>query len=276
MMSVSEKLLLRLSRPREVVSTQKFSQPDWTVESTLNTFLRVYPDFLTLIKDKRIIHFGCGQGLQSVAMAKFGAKEVVGIIHRKEDLEFANRQSKKHNVEGKTIFSNTIEKIKTRQFDLIISQNSMEHFNDPKAILLIMKSLLADNGKIFVTFGPPWFAPYGSHMQYFTRLPWIHILFPERTVMRVRALYRDDGARRYEDVELGLNKMSLKKFENLISVCRLKITHKKYEGVKKLNFLTGVPGVRELMTNHVTCLLEKNDPVTNYLVQYKRAVTSNN
>jgi SAM-dependent methyltransferase len=104
---------------------------------------------------------------------------------------------------------------------IVISQNSMEHFEDPVKILDEMKSALNQDGKILITFAPPWFAPYGSHMHFFCKVPWINILFSERTVMKVRSNFRSDGATKYEEVESGLNKMTVTKFERIVANAKL-------------------------------------------------------
>jgi hypothetical protein len=131
----------------------------------------------------------------------------------------------------------------------------MEHFPSPDDELRKMRPAVSRNGAILVTFGPPWFAPYGSHMQFFTNLHWVNLLFSEDTVMRVRARYRSDGATRYEEVEGGLNRMSLAKFERLVRSCHTRIVYRKYEAVKRMDWLTKVPVARELLTNHASFIL---------------------
>lgn len=90
---------------------------------------------------------------------------------------------------------------------------------------------------------------------FFCRLPWINLLFSEKTVMTVRSRYRGDGALRYEDVESGLNKMSLRRFERLLESSRFRIEWIRYRGVKGQDWVRRFPVLRELLTNHVTCSL---------------------
>jgi SAM-dependent methyltransferase len=141
------------------------------------------------------------------------------------------------------------------QFDVVISQDSFEHFPEPDAVLHEMSLLLNRSGVLLITFGPPWFAPYGSHMHFFCKVPWINLLFSEEVVMRARSRFKSDGASTYEEVESGLNKMTIRKFESIVSSCNLKVTYRKYECVKGLNWLSRIPLARELFINHVSVVL---------------------
>ncbi|NUQ64591.1 MAG: class I SAM-dependent methyltransferase, partial [Pirellulales bacterium] len=100
--------------------------------------------------------------------------------------------------------------------DAAWSIDSFEHYDRPDAILDQIKRLLAPHGRLLVSFGPPWKNPYGCHMWFFNRFPWIHLLFREQTILAVRRLYRNDGAQRYRDVDGGLNQMTLARFEKLV------------------------------------------------------------
>jgi hypothetical protein len=116
-----------------------------------------------------------------------------------------------------------------------------------------MKELINSSGKLIITFGPRWLAPYGSYMQFFCKIPRINIFFPESIVMGVRSLFRNDGSITYE--ESGLNKMSVHKFEKILSQCGFKIEYKKYSCVKGINFLSNIPFLRELFINRIDVML---------------------
>jgi hypothetical protein len=94
-------------------------------------------------------------------------------------------------------------------------------------------------------------------MHFFCKVPWINLLFPEKVVMRARSHFRSDGATTYEEVESGLNKMSVGKFESIINSCNLMPIYRKYECVKGINWLSKVPSMRELFINYVTVVLSK-------------------
>jgi hypothetical protein len=120
-----------------------------------------------------------------------------------------------------------------------------------------MKRAAKTGGRIYITFGPPWFAPYGSHMHFFTKVPWVNILFSERTVMNVRRLFRQDGAARYIDVESGLNKMSLARFDRIVRGSGLRVEWRTHELVKGIDALRLLPFASEFFVNRVNCALRR-------------------
>jgi len=251
-MKVTEKFLLSLSR--------EYVQPSSAIEEfkpevSLRLLLRVYPDFISMIAQKTVLDFGCGTGRQSVACRMNGARYVVGLDTNERHLHKARELAKRYCPDNGVEFVNSIEDRFLRKFDIVISQNSMEHFDDPTARVKDMKSLLNKDGVILITFADPWFSPYGSHMQFFTKIPWVNILFAEKTVMNVRAHFRSDGAKRYEEVESGLNRMSVAKFERIIADCGMRIRFKRYECVKGINSLATIPVVREFFINRISCIL---------------------
>jgi len=217
-----------------------------------------FPDLEAMVSGKRVADFGCGLGAQAMALAGAYRCRVVGIDTNPATLaKAANAARERHLDTERVSFCDFTAPELFGAFDVVISQNAMEHYPQPAAALETMRRLLRPGGQIMLTFGPPWFAPWGSHMQFFCRVPWVNVLFRERTVMRVRASYRSDGARRYEDVESGLNKMSLRKLEELLSASTMGVEYIRYHGVKRQDWVSEVPLLRELFVNQVTCLLTR-------------------
>lgn len=214
----------------------------------LKVLQREYPDLEEIVRGKRVLDFGCGHGDQAAALAERYGCEVTGLEIVPSTLQTA-REKHPH--------IRFIDKLDSARYDVIISLNAMEHFTDPMEVLRSMRQAVTRDGLILVTFGPPWYAPYGSHMHFFCKIPWLQLWFPEEAVMSVRANWKHDGAKRYEDVEGGLGKMSLRKFERVTRESGLKIWRRRYTGVKKLNFLTWIPVIRELTTVHATVLMTR-------------------
>jgi len=254
-MKLSERILFSLSRAPQT-RDYDLAREDWSVDNALHILAGAFPDFPRLIAGKKILDFGCGWGYQAVALIKQGARQVVGLDTYLKSLEKARHLAQAHGLTEKQVqFTDKLEQSDRGAFDIVISQNSMEHFVEAVKIVQEMKLALHPAGRLLITFGPPWYAPYGSHMQYFTKLPWVNLLFDEATVMNVRANFRKDGAKKYEEVEAGLAKMSVGRFERLVSQCGMKVQYKKYECVKGFDFLGRLPVLRELFINHVNCAL---------------------
>lgn len=254
-MRLSEKILFSLSRAPET-KDYDLVREDWTVDNALHILTQAFPDLKNLIANKKILDFGCGWGFQSVALIKQGARQVVGLDTHLKSLERARNLAQAHGLTVKQVrVTEQLEESEVGTFDIVISQNSMEHFVEAVKIMQSMKVALNPTGRLLITFGPPWYAPYGSHMQYFTKLPWVNILFDEKTVMSVRSNFRKDGAKKYEEVEAGLAKMSVGRFERIVSQCGMRMQYKKYDCVRGLDFLGKLPVARELFINHVSCAL---------------------
>jgi SAM-dependent methyltransferase len=255
---LSERVLLALSRERSAPEDTRGGGFDG--DNALELLRREFPDLGQRITGQRVLDFGSGLGYQSVALARLGARSVLGLDTNPAVLPRAREVAERAGVAERVRFADRLRADMRGTFDVIVSQNAMEHFGDPEAVLAEMERALRPGGEVLLVFGPPWYAPWGSHMQFFTRVPWVNLLFAERTVMRVRARYRDDGATRYEEVEGGLNRMTVAKFERLVARSGLVVRSRRYAGVRGLDALGRLPVVRELFVNMITCVLAKPSP----------------
>lgn len=216
-------------------------------EEPLKVLRREYPDLAQMVMGKSVLDFGCGYGEQSRALAEAYGCVVTGYDNNPRVLDEARKKPAQR--------VRFVESLDAQQYDVVVSLNAMEHFSDPKSVLDQMARVVRPDGVLLVTFGPPWYAPFGSHMHFFCAVPWLNLLFPESVVMKVRERFWQDGARRYEEVEGGLNRMSLRKFERLLRREDLRVERRNYTAVKRVNTLTRIPVIRELITNHVTVVL---------------------
>lgn len=257
-MDLSERILFSLSRTPEAGDYSQ-KEGETTIDNALNLLTRVFPDFAALVSGKRVVDFGCGAGHQSIALVQKYDCSVVGVDSSPKMLAMAIENAKRYGVSSQklSLIASTTPDMRN-SFDAVISQNSFEHFANPEKVLEEMASLLTDSGIILITFGPPWFAPYGSHMHFFCKAPWVNVFFSEKTVMKVRSHFRNDGIMWYKDLATGLNKMTLAKFESIISSCGLEVAYKKYEAIKRIDWLSKVPLLREAFTNHVTVILRRS------------------
>jgi SAM-dependent methyltransferase len=161
------------------------------------------------IEGRTVIDFGCGAGSQAIELAQRGAQHVYGIDIQERWLAIAREQAQIADCRNVTFSHESAGPV-----DVIISIDAFEHFADPAAILKTMAGMLRPNGCVLVSFGPPWYHPLGGHL--FSVFPWAHLVFTEQALCRWRSHIRNDGARKFCEVEGGLNQMTIKGFERLV------------------------------------------------------------
>ena len=210
------------------------------------------PEFLQTVRGKTVIDFGCGEGDEAVEIALNGAAKVVGIDIRDNLLEIARQSARAAGVERICSFALTTQE----PADVIVSLDSFEHFADPAQILSIMASLLKPHGEVIASFGPTWYHPLGGHL--FSVFPWAHLIFSEKALIRWRADFKTDGATRFGEVAGGLNQMTIRRFEQLISSSPFELVELDLVPIRKLNPLHNRL-TREFTTALVRCRLVKRN-----------------
>ena len=207
-------------------------------------------ELLERIRGKDVLDFGCGHGVEAVEMSRV-ARSVFGLDILPSSLEKAREGALAAGV-AETCTFGTVPP--TQPVDAIISLDSFEHFDDPGDILRQMYDLLRPGGQVIVSFGPPWFHPFGGHL--FSIFPWAHLLFSEKALIAWRSDIRSDGATRFREVEGGLNQMTVRRFEKLVAQTQFRLVHLEVVPIRRLrpvaNRLT-----REFTTSIVRCVLER-------------------
>ena len=185
-------------------------------------------DALALIRDKTVLDFGCGEGLETLDLVRYGAKKAIGLDIRQSVLDTATNNARAAGLSDRCEFTtSTVE-----QVDVIVSLDAFEHFEDPSGVLTVMHSLLKPSGVVIASFGPTWYHPLGGHL--FSVFPWAHLLFSEEALIRWRTHIRDDGATRFGEVEGGLNQMTLARFERLVCASGFRIDTLEAVPIRKL------------------------------------------
>jgi SAM-dependent methyltransferase len=207
-----------------------------------------------------VMDFGCGYGRTVLDIAKLGPRQVIGLDIRDSVLHEARKlaeNEKQSNVRYVSALTDGVKEL-YGNVDIIVSIDAFEHYGDPAKVLDEMDKYLARDGRVYISFGPPWWHPYGAHLQFMTRLPWPHVMFTERVLMAARSLYKTDGAVKFEQVAGGLNRMSVRKFEQLIENSVFRITTLQPIPIRRTKFLhTYCPGGRELFTSIIKASLQR-------------------
>jgi len=106
-------------------------------------------------KGKKVLDVGCGTGLFAYNAAKRGAF-VLGIDFSTEAIDIANSQYTHKNLKFQSMDVNEIKE----KFDVIVSNGTLEHMDNPLKSLKLFKKHLTTNGCI-ITTSPNWSNPRG-------------------------------------------------------------------------------------------------------------------
>ena len=215
-------------------------------KSKLETLLGT--NFWHEIKDKVVVDFGCGSGVDSVEMAQRGARKVIGIDIQEEFLSTARERAKQFGVSDRCIFATKTD----ARADVIVAVDSFEHFNDPAAVLKTMSEMIKPPGCVIASFGPTWYHPLGGHL--FSVFPWAHLIFTEEALIRWRMDFKSDGAKRFHEVEGGLNQMTIRRFERIVRESPFEFARFEAVPIRKLSMLANRL-TREFTTAVVRCKL---------------------
>jgi ubiquinone/menaquinone biosynthesis C-methylase UbiE len=177
----------------------------------------------SLIEKKKVLDLGCGEGGYVLALASKGAGSTVGLDIQ-ANFSAAQEASRQHGYRNVRFIHGTTAAIRDQSFDVTISHDSFEHFPNPEDMLTEMSRVTKENGNLLIKFGPPWRNPWGRHMSGTVRRdrPWIHLVVPEKTIMRCHSVYHDESVlkERFDQLPGGLNKMTLGRFKKILKSTR--------------------------------------------------------
>jgi SAM-dependent methyltransferase len=177
-------------------------------------------------KGASVADVGCGHGSLCIDIAMSGAKKVVGFDINTQLIDFANenlRQNYPQLVKTVEFENMDLRDYREQTFDYIVSKDTLEHVIDLDAMLNEMKTRLNYGGRIYAGFGPLWNSPFGDHRRTKTPIPWGHLLITEDKI--IDKLNRGRQKKIDSIYDLGLNKMSLNEYRNLLSGLGLSIIY---------------------------------------------------
>ena len=215
------------------------------------------------IRKSIIVDIGSGYGTTCIYLALHGAKHVTGVEVRQSLVEFANKKLELDypHLKERVRFVN-FEELGDEKFDLAISKDSFEHYENPSDILKKVYRWLKDDGKIILAFSPLWKSPFGGHIDIVTRFPWAHLIFPENVMLAERSRLTGENITKYADISGGLNQMTLKKFRAILAESDylpifLKTNVSSNRVVKFFNILKHIPFCEEYFTVNLYTVLQK-------------------
>ncbi len=227
-------------------------------EKTVQFFLD-YTSIEDMFSRRRVLDVGSGAGGKTCYYASRGADEVWGVdaveAYRHQATSFARAKGLDEIVRFTTADASDLP-FEDGYFDTVIMNDTFEHLAHPEEVLDECRRVLAEGGRIFINF-PPYYHPYGAHLTDVIGIPWVHVFFSEKTMVRayrrlVRGLPDEEHrlALRFgspdSDTLAYLNGMTAARFRRIIGRSGLRILHhREYPLRRILSPLAHIPGLRE-------------------------------
>ncbi|HOH70186.1 MAG TPA: class I SAM-dependent methyltransferase [Sedimentibacter sp.] len=253
----------------------KKTYAQWQYEKGMDT-IKFYLKHSTvdeMFKDKIVLDIGCGAGGKTVFYASKGVKKITGIEILGKYKEEAENLAKEFNLQDKFEFVQgdaANMPFENEAFDTIIMNDAMEHVDKPEMVLRECYRILKKDGKLYLNF-PPYNHPYGAHLSDAIGIPWVHVFFSEKTLIKTyKDLVKDlpDGKERIDfrisKKEDGteyfsyINKMSIKRANTILHNSSFELEYYSEEPLRSFfKYTARIPFLKEFLVKMVVCVLRK-------------------
>ena len=258
------------------------SYREWRTSELRRQFLDNFD--VSEIRHKDVLDFGCGEGGLSFLLAEFEPKSITGIDVIPDRVASAQKQA----LEGS-------QKVPLRFFlagddmsidlpdssvDVLLCFDVLEHIMNYEAIFREWWRVLRPGGRVLIWW-VPWFHPYGHHVESLVPIPWAHVFFSDKSIIKTCArIYdmaefmpriwdMDESGRKKPNKWSGLdrlpdvNRLTMHRFETLIRNTGFTISRREAKGfgggwlAKTTHSMLHMPVVREFITASMVYVLEK-------------------
>ena len=158
----------------------------------------------------KVLEVGCGDGMTGFAFSSCGQN--VTLVDNKDwrDERAKGLNFLKANMNSRLPLEN-------ESFDLVISYNAFEHFNDPVNAFNEIFRVCKKSGMMYFNFGPLYSSPWGLHAYRTILMPYAQFLFSKQFLQRkFKDLKICDLGKEREALQ-PLNEWKVEQFKSLFS-----------------------------------------------------------
>lgn len=251
------------------------SYAEWQFEKADQT-IKFYLEKVTkeeMFRDKVVLDIGCGAAGKTLSYAQSGVKHIYGVdvvdYYEKEAMELAE---KKNMTDIFTFLCEDASRLSFNDnfFDTIIMNDAMEHVDKPLEVLKECYRVLKPGGRLFVNF-PPYYHPFGAHLSDVIGIPWVHMFFSEKTLIKgyKELVQKHPDAQKRINFRIGIkdngdeyfsyiNKMTLNRFSKILPQTNYNVFYHREVPLRGfLSPLAKAPLFNEIFVKMAVFILEK-------------------
>ncbi len=280
-MNTSLRILLWLNDRFSMPSTPPRGDPDsyseWEFQVAKDLYEEWYRSLVSFDR-KFILDVGIGLGGNTVYYSLQSQQgQVHGIDinawHVRQAKRFAEKKGKSENILFELADAASLP-FADGTYDIVISNQCMEHFPNPWKSLGEMRRVLKEGGMALLEF-PPYYSAKGAHLYDHIKMPWCQVFFSDATLVAgVRAIGRaraqcmppsqKEAYLKYTETQVDqflrwVNKMSLCRFRRVLYRSRgwRMIVFQKRPSSTKTRPLIYLPFLEEFFVTSIRLVLQK-------------------
>lgn len=164
----------------------KYPPEDYKFSCRHQLFVKLINKFVPN-KEAKILDVGCGLGDLLLLLRKDGYQNTVGIDHSQIAVNICRKNG--FNVIKASLAEELPIEIRSNKWDVIILGDILEHIYVPVQVLLQLRTLLTDDGKIIVSVPNAGWIMNGLLLSFVPQLLWLSVMFASWTHIKFFTLY---------------------------------------------------------------------------------------
>lgn len=277
---------LNMHKELRWAKTSVKANQQWAYEEALRiySYFGAYWNFT----GKLVLDLGTGLGGKLRFYLESGARTVFGIDINEDSINISQQLMRSLGLSRSVLLlvaDAAALPFCSSAFDVIVSINTFEHIMRVEQALRECYRVLKPGG-IALLFLPPYYSPWGPHLELWVHFPWPHIFFSEKTLMKVVA--REEARLRLSQEFVGMathcwdrnisqipdvNRITLRQFRGMVSkvgfsVKQVILLPVGYEFLRSggfpkrallslLNIMASLPFLQEVVVTKIACVLQK-------------------